>query len=824
MPKIFLSHSSSDKERYVGIVANQLQKHLDEHTIYYDEYTFESGMKSIEEIKKSLAKTDLFVVFLSKKALESDWIKKELMISKELLGKELIKRIYPIVIESDLKWSDEVIPNWMKEYTLKYIPKPTKATQMIRKRIIEINWDLNPKIKERNNIFVGRNKEIEEFENRQYDYDIETTIAYIAAGIPKSGRKSLLKECFVKTDITENNYRASKIELGMYDGIEDFILWTKDLGFSDDVEATGFMKMEISEKCRILANLLDDISKNKEILVVEDKGCIITHEGKMCDWFIQTISQMKESNRTVLGIASKFRLRLPVDSEKIYVINVPPLNKMECGGLLQKYLELEKIKLSREDFRDYSDMLKGFPEQVKYACSIIVKYGVERARDFNSEILNYDSEIIIQTLKDLEESKEDIDFLRFLAEIDTVSYQSLQVMLINSQFVQEKVNKLYINGIIEFVGIENEYIKINGSIKDYMIRSGYKLADDYKDKLNKYMVDFLNGYKYEELDIPDYLLKLKEDLNRCGEFDNKYMVPSQYLKIMVDLYEKKKDYLKVIEYADSVLKSTGYIEEKLLFEIRYFLCMALAKRRDKRMLTEVQKISGADHNFLMGFFYRMTGNYDKALERFERALQERNSFSKAKREKVQVLINLERFEDALSFAKENYENDISNPYHIHAYFLCLIKSDEPFSYRNILEELIKNLEKSTSDFGVELKERCKALFEAYINRDCEMALAIIDNAIKESYTPIYALQDKFDICEKLLDISEMEKVIEEISNLKMGDSYGKDRSLYRAKLLYAAYKKDNLEIDELKKEIDVKGIRINVDIIQKKIEKIDRRV
>ena len=148
-------------------------------------------------------------------------------------------------------------------------------------------------------------------------------------------------------------------------------------------------------------------------------------------------------------------------------------------------------------------------------------------------------------------------------------------MLTDSRFVKEKVNKFYINGIIEFVGIANEYIKINSSIKDYITRAGYVLADEYKEKLNKYVVDFLDEYKYEELDMPDYLLKLKEDLRKGGDIDNRYMVPSQYLKTMVELYEKKKDYLKVIEYADIVLKSTNYIEEKLLFEIRYFLCMGI---------------------------------------------------------------------------------------------------------------------------------------------------------------------------------------------------------------------------------------------------------
>lgn len=820
MPNIFLSHSSADKERYVEIVARQLQQHLDEHTVHYDEYTFESGMKSMEEINRSLTETDLFVVFISKKALESDWVKKELMISKELLGKEIIKRIYPIVIEADLKWEDKEIPEWLKEYTLKYIPKPTKATQLIRKRIVEIAWDLNPKIEERKSIFVGRNKEIDEFENRKYDYDMETTIAYIAAGIPKSGRKSLLQQCFIKSHIIENNYRASKIELGMYDGIEDFIMWINDLGFSDSVDLTGFMEKEIDEKCELLAKLLDDISKNQEILMIEDKGCIITHDGIVCDWFVEAIALMKETNRTILGIASKFRLGLPIRNEQIYIINVPPLNKMECAGLLQKYLELEEITLNRDDFKNYSGMLKGFPEQVKYACSLISKYGAERAYDFSSEIENYDAEIISQVLRDLEESKEDRDFLRFLAEIDTISYQSLQTMLTDSEFVKEKVNKFYINGIIEFVGIANEYLKINGSIKDYITRAEYILSDEYKEILNKYVVDFLADYKYEELDMPDYLLKLKETLIKGGDIDNRYMVPSQYLKTMVELYEKQKDYLRVIEYADIVLKSTNYIEDKLLFEIRYFLCMALAKRRDRRMLAEVQNISGADHEFLLGFYYRMTGNYERALEKLEHSLQMRKNFSKAKREKVQVLINLERFEDALSVAKENYENDRSNPYHIHAYFLCLIKSDYSDNYKTVLQELIENLDKTTSDFGNELKGRCRALYEAYMNRDSEMAFAIIDKTIEESSTPIYALQDKFDICERLHELKEMENVIEQIDSLNMRDSYGKERALYRGKVLYAAYRKDDAEINKLKNEISNKSIRINMDILERKIERI----
>lgn len=98
-------------------------------------------------------------------------------------------------------------------------------------------------------------------------------------------------------------------------------------------------------------------------------------------------------------------------------------------GLLQKYMEVEGIELNKEDFKNYNGMLKGFPDQVKFAYKLISKYGAERAYDFSDEIENYDTEIIAQILKELEESESDIEFLKLLTEIDMISYQSLQNIL-----------------------------------------------------------------------------------------------------------------------------------------------------------------------------------------------------------------------------------------------------------------------------------------------------------------------------------------------------------------------------------------------------------
>ena len=816
MANIFLSHSSKDKERYVKIVAEKLEKEFDEHSIHYDEHTFEAGMKSLEEIKKSLDKTDLFVVFLSRAALASKWVQKELLAAKV---NDVVKRIYPIVIEEGLSWDDKEIPEWLREYNLKYISKPSKAVQLIRKRLIEITWEQSPDIGAGDAIFVGRNAQIQEFEERKYDYDRETAAAYFASGIVQIGRKSFLKHCFVKANIIDRQTSPSIIEVGMYDGIEDIIVYLRDLGFSDDIDISNFMKQSLSEKTKVLSEILNSISDNKEVVLIEDKGCIVTHEGTVCEWFIEALKMMSKKNRTVLGVASKFNVKLPVTSDEMYVIKIPPMDKTESAGLLQKYLDIKGVNLQREDFKNYVNLMNGFPAQVKFTATLLQKYGAEKTYDYAAEIKNYDSEIIIQLMRPYEENEEYMGFIMLLVELDMVTYRTIQNIVKNDEFVSNIINMLYIDGVIEFYGVNREYIKIAYAVHEYITRAGYKIPDKYQSAINDYISNFLNKYEYAELDMPDYLYKIKEQIKQ-GDYKSEYMLPSQYLKTMVELYEKDRDYARVIEFADTILKSCEYIEEKLVFEIRFFLCMALAQKRDRRFLAEVQEIHGADHHFLLGFYYRREGQYERALEEIEKSLDLRKNFSKAKREKVQLLINLERYDDAIELARENYTNDKKNVYHAHAYLLCILKSGRNVTDRAVIDEILSGIYKSLTDLGKELYPRCKALISMYCERDLDKALALIDKAIEESNYKIYAIQDRFDICEKAHDIEEMKKTIEILESTNMRDAYGKERALIRFQILIAAYEGDENRAYSLLEKLQEKKIRLNSNVLSKKINAI----
>lgn len=246
MIKAFLSHSSSDKESYVNIVANKLGK----QNIHYDEFTFEYGEKTITEIFKGIDRSELFVFFISNESLNSEWVKKEIFFAKNNLDRYELKKIYPIIIDNTVTHKDARIPDWIRqEYNLKLISKPSIAANKIWQKLIELSWDIHPILKKRNTLFVGRNDKLEEFEQRIDDFNKNKPKSIIVSGIPGVGRRTFLKNALVKTTTYDQSYAPLSIYLDRNDSIEDFIFKLNDLSISDiDDDLSNMLTKSIDQK------------------------------------------------------------------------------------------------------------------------------------------------------------------------------------------------------------------------------------------------------------------------------------------------------------------------------------------------------------------------------------------------------------------------------------------------------------------------------------------------------------------------------------------------------------------------------------------------
>ncbi|MBW1615382.1 MAG: TIR domain-containing protein [Deltaproteobacteria bacterium] len=788
MIKCFLSHSSKDKKLYIDIVANKLKA----ANCIYDEFTFETGERTLDEILKGLKDSSLFVIFLSEAALQSEWVKIEIINAKKMLDAKEIKKIYPLLIDQNINHYDERIPQWMKdEYNLKYISRPTLTAKRILQRLREISWEIHPDLKEQNKIFVGRNSLINKFEERIDDFDMKKPSCIIASGIPSIGRRSLVRHCLLKTNILKESYRPSFIYLNSQESIEDLIIKIHDLGFSKDAIFFNLMSTTVQDKTKLAIDLTDDIQKAKDIVFIIDNGCIVTFDRQINSWFIDIIEAIGDKEALTFCLISKFRpnLQLTRQLKHFYCMETPELTFKERKGLLKRYSELEKLDLSKDDLSYFSNLLTGYPEQVFFTVHQIKDDGLPHTKKKAHLIAEYNSIKVQLLLSKWEDDEKILNFLRLLSDFDFISYELVYEIVKDNELIKKAIKIFRGVGIIELIGANSENIRVIDNVRDYIKRQKLSLDKKYKKRLSDHIEKFLTTYKNEEKDLPDFLYSMQMALKNGETIEEKYLLPSHFFKTIKELYDQEKKYNEVVKLADRVLSNNQFLDPNFLRDVRYYLCLALARLKDIRCVKEAHSFKGAQLNFILGFYYRLTGQYSKATERLEAALKEQPKFGRAKREIVSVFQHIGEYELAHEYAKQNYEKDKLNPYHIQAYLACLLKDlDNKTNNSETIKELLNSLNMISSDVAKEMYLTGSAEYLAFHKQNEAEAINTIQEA-KDIYpNRIYPKLMKFDIYVKFNNSEGMRKALNEIKSIADKTAYFNNFYIRRKCILTAKTK------------------------------------
>jgi hypothetical protein len=351
------------------------------------------------------------------------------------------------------------------------------------------------------------------------------------------------------------------------------------------------------------------------------------------------------------------------------------------------------------------------------------------------------------------------------------------------------IDNLVVENIAEYFGNEGEFIRINDAIKDYVSRNLIELPHEINDKIRKHVENFLQDENIFERDSSDYLYSIKLALADSDHIDKKLLIPSHFLRCMKDIYRNRKDYHRVVKLADWVLENEENIDKKVVDDLRYYLCLALSRLRDKRLPHEVQKIHGPEHDFLLGFYYRLTGRNRSALERLEPLINEPYISIRAKRELVQVYLQIDEYELALKYARENYLRQKYNPFNIQAYFDCLLHVGtdiEESERQQILKTLCDELKSLDGDTAKQMSmiadANYKSKYESY-----DDAKDIIEECILSYPREIYPYLANFDMAFHNKDVESMVKAIENINNaVSKGLTFSK-KTLLKQKAIVLAF-------------------------------------
>lgn len=777
MSRVFLSHSSADKS-FVEPIANLLGK----NNCVYDKYTFDIGMKTIEEIFDCMDKSDIFVYFISENSLNSKWVKDELNKAEELLSSpdQKIKQIYPLIIDSNINHSDSRIAIFLrKQYNLQRVESPVLAYRKILQQVSRNNYENEIVDPTFINSYYGRDSEITDFRRR---IDSTSSIkSAVISGIPGIGKKSFINQALKHARIIKPYYSPITLSMPKNGCIDDLIAIICEAGFGTYTLESVSQINSIEEKISILKDLINKIQRYKEIIILEDDETIISLNGDIKYWFYNAINQ--SDNGLALLLTST------VNVQKVHTRNFPcvffcdlaELDMSDRSGLLRSSAENLGLDLSESDRVYFKDCLTGYPPQIIFCAEMIKNEGLDYAKDHTAEIASMPeqiSSVILEKCQEKCDAKYLDGILSVIAKLEIAPIRLInKICKINTEY-QNAVITLKQFSVCYVIGANNEYIKMNSFIENFVTRNKLpipadiqKILDDELDVFNKAIEsnEELNNWETSELKY-----HLKSNLKKTGNIKSSFLYSTVVLQTIMELYHDTK-YSQVINLFDLVKENERYqyFDDSVKVTLQRYYCQSLVKTKNVEFEAQVeffaQEKKWAEYYFLKGFWYRYTGRYADSEWNFNKVLEHNANHLATKRELVIIYLSTQDYDSALELAKSNYKRRKDNLFHLQAYMECLLEQKQLDEAQEAdIAEMLSTLKLIHKTSPNSIYYQVMGKYEAYKNKDLKLALEYIEEGLKKFPNQFYLIRDKFDIYRKFNNIHLMEATLKQLSD-SMGE-------------------------------------------------------
>lgn len=772
MGKIFLSHSSKDKA-FVEPIADLLGK----QTCVYDKYTFELGMKTIDEIFDNLDQTDIFVFFISNNSLDSEWVKQELNRAKELLRlPHKLSQIFPIIIDEKIEHSDSRIPQFLKsEYNLQRVSSYKLAYRKIIDQYNKAEFEKDiDNIEIKSSFFYGRDIQIANFK-KKIDSDNPIKSAVIS-GIPGIGKKSFIRKALIDCKIIKPYCSPYVVSLPHNGSIEDLILCLSEAGFGEYSLEFLANDTTMDQRIDILVEQINSVQKYKEIIIIEDNNSIVTLNGDIKYWYYNAIE--KSDNGIALIVSSNIFVSNTYAKkyQEVYFDNLIELEKSDCLGLLRTYSDFLHLELSQEERLYFKDCINGYPPQILFCIDMIKEKGIEYAKKHTDEIASMPEQISSMMLEKCYEECDEFyinGILSLISRLEIVPIKLINKICSLNDCYKKAIVSLKNHLLCYKVGSNDEYYKTNSFISDYVSRNRFPLPEEIQNELNTELKafndDLENNEDLIEWNINELRYYIKENIiNNNGKWDS-FLYSTILLQSVYELYNKQK-YNRVKELVLGLKDNSRYeyYDVSIVDSLENYLCKAYIKTHNTNFEAEVEYFKerklNIDYFFLKGFWDRCNGHYERAINNYKKVLDINNAHFATKRELVIAYLSIHDYEAGFELARSNYYRSKDNPYAIQAYFECLIENKKiDDTQEGDIQAMLNTIKRIHRTNQTPLYYQLLGKYEAYHENNIHLGIKYINDGLAEYPANMYLLRDKFDIFRKHKMISEMESVLNELN-------------------------------------------------------------
>lgn len=767
MNRIFLSHSSSDKD-YVRHIADNLGD-----AAIIDERDFAAGARTMDEIIEKIDDSKIFVAFLSSRALDSDWVQKELALAIQHCRQQDLK-ILVFSIDKRVDYNDKRIPELIrKNYNIRFIKNPDIALSRIKDENKRIQINNSSVLREIENLFIGRSEQVKLFDGAFSNLDGEhPTFAVASNYYDGMGRRHFMRHCLNNISILKNTQCPVTIPLQRGESIENFIIKLNSYTFSDNEDLNDLHNLSLEKKHTLALDLVKDYKSNNRILFIKDDGAIVLPNHSIVDWFVELTQNEYFHNKFTFCLISTWEPSRRYLNQKNKGVSflIQELDAIDTQNLFVRLLNIYgQNQLNTGEKLSFLNHLTGIPSQILFTVQQIRMYGSSRAL-LDAEEIKMHSDSYSAVLLDAISQNTIAYQLCMVLSDSMASLDVLTDVFGDNDKVSEALKFLNDYSALEFISAAQTTVRLNSTLSDFIKRRQLKPDETTSCKLKEVKKCYVET-ELNKIEVDDYtklVYAIEECLKDGYDIPEKYYIASLLLRSIFNDYYAG-NYKRVERTCKNLLRQTN-IDSQVRWELQYHLAKVYARMGRDEFWDALResKLDDVDREFLIGFYYRNNKTYNerrKALEHFEKVLDMVDGHRRALREIVTTYLLLEDYPNALRYAKTNYENNPSDLLQLQSYFISLIRNDNlnkttDFKELNeLIEQARRNKDKRASDVL-----RCmEGEYEYYINGNFSIAENYLREASKLNVNPLYPLKALLIIYRKEGMFDRKKEIKEELS-------------------------------------------------------------
>ncbi|MFN4165175.1 MAG: TIR domain-containing protein [Ferrovibrio sp.] len=664
--KAFLSHSSKDKN-YVREVAN----HLGAGRCEFDEATFESTL-NVAAIHKALQRCDLFVLFLSKDSLESQFVAEEQKFTRELRGRGIIKKILIFALDDSTYRS---LPSWLRDYNVCH---KVSSPQICARRINSILVRLEAEEASLAEIYIERSDQEQELRTAvSAPTDKAPTTVHIV-GYEGVGRRTLLQKTFDKIFPGQIEvYLPVTVQSnhGLDDIYRSLCAYHKTGSLSEiSQDFLRFSNLSDSDKAQEIADTILELCEDRAlVLFIDDGGGVFDDSGSYHDHVRGIINRLKGRVRPSLAVIQTRMMpyRQRFEDGKTFHLYVPPLNEAEAMQLLSFLLKQRGIDFTSSQLHSLSELVDGHPLNARFAAGYAKIYGLNLLLAEPDELISWKRKKAQDFLRKIIFADIETNILAALVDFRFLATETIFGIIDAPQSeIAQSLRKLEEYCCVERRG---DYFHISLPVRAGVERDErFQKTSEWRRGIAERIASLVQNYTDEDkfpIAILDNAIAAAAQISDTNPFLSQLILPSHLLRIARDCYDGNRR-LECMNFAKRAYSMKSQLPADARVEVLRLWGLSAIRLNQRAELDSVyfelqRQASPAAARmkyFLQGFWARLHNKIDEAEGFFLKAHEMNKDNPSINREIAGLYYRQGRYDEAEAFARRALSHNPTNPF------------------------------------------------------------------------------------------------------------------------------------------------------------------